>query len=1507
MSSGYIGRGPLGSIEEIFRDVLLTTPIKYKGYWTPNTIYNENDLIQNDSGAAYIVSTTHTSGTDFNDNLDKVTLLAGSITIGGVYDNAETYLDGQIIEYQGGLYLAETTTTGNLPTDTNFWKLITSDLGRQPADSVNITGGDITVDNFGTTNVTSSLIPDTDVTYDLGSATFKWNDLYLAGNSIFLGDATISSDGTSVTITTADGNNFVLTGDGIASSAEIQFVTNQITTTTADTDLRVSTVGTGEIDLEATTNITGDLTVSSGNITSASSTSNLMTTTDDVNIGSNTQTVPGTFDGTTTIRNNLTIDGLTTVKSHVLPDVTETYDLGSPTNRFNTLYLSGATIDLGDGQISFNQGNFQFVGGFGDQTEITTDKATFNLVDDTATTINFGGAATNVQIGSAAGTTFINNSLDVAGDLDVTGATTLSTASVTDLTNGRIVLAGASGELQDDANFTFDGTTFSVTGGTVLTGQVQIVSTTALTVPVGSELDKSNFSAETGQIRFNTASGSFEGYQGTVWSSLGGVKSVDGLTYISAELNPGDSDDTLRFYTDNTLQMLLTTSALDIESTVTSVNVKSTTGSTSSSTGALIVSGGVGIGENLYVGGELNITGNTSLGADLVVTGDLTVNGTTTTVNSTAVSVDDINIILGDTASPSNVTADGGGITLKGTTDKTLAWSTTTTSWTSSENFDLANSKTYKIAGVDVLTASALLGSATNATVAGAADTLVVGADNSGTLSLRNATVDIENNATIGGTLDVTGNFAVNTDKFTVDAATGNTVVAGTLTVNGTTVYDGENSVTGLFTAEGGLLVEGDGTGTQFLTVNDGTTTVFQVDSSNGNTTVEGTLDVTGAVTLGSLETTTGSFSGQITSTVSTGTAPLVIASTTLVDNLNADQVDGFDAGTANTASTIVVRDANNNINLTSLTVSGSSSGTTIVQAENNASGTLTLPSVTDTLVGKTTTDSFSNKTINLANNTLTGTIAQFNTALSDADFATIAGTETLSNKTFNLTDNTLTGTTAQFNTALSDGDFATLAGTEDLTNKTITNPTINAGTGVIVLPNTAVPGQTSNGSVVWDNDNFLLTIGTGSGRKTLVDLDSTQTLTNKTLTSPTITGVSPTITLGGDLSGSVTLTDLGSGTLSATIQPNSVALGTDTTGNYIATITGTANQISVTGSGSETAAVTLALPQDIALTSSPTFGSATLNQIQVGITAVNEIDTTAGNLVLDSAGGTVEIDDNLTVAGDLTVNGTTTYVNSTVTEILDPIMTLGGEADGGAASTDDNKDRGIAFKWNDGIESLNGFFGFDDSTGYFTFVPDATITGEVISGTAGDMQATNFRGNLISDTATIASGLTALGDVQITPATGKTLEITPVDTGTMDNVDIGSTTRGSGAFTTLTSNGATTFTAGTSSTDSTTGTVVVTGGVGISENLNVGTNADITGTLTVDGDVTFNTTLTVPNGGTGITTATANGIVYGNGTSAFGVTAAAGTSDASTSNEILTVDGSGVPVWTDVIDGGTF
>jgi hypothetical protein len=88
-------------------------------------------------------------------------------------------------------------------------------------------------------------------------------------------------------------------------------------------------------------------------------------------------------------------------------------------------------------------------------------------------------------------------------------------------------------------------------------------------------------------------------------------------------------------------------------------------------------------------------------GTDLTLSGNLTVNGTTTNINTTNLVIEDKNIILGDVATPTDVTADGGGITLKGATDKTFNWIDSTDSWTSSEHLTLLTRKELRFADTD--------------------------------------------------------------------------------------------------------------------------------------------------------------------------------------------------------------------------------------------------------------------------------------------------------------------------------------------------------------------------------------------------------------------------------------------------------------------------------------------------------------------------------------------------------------------------------------------------------------------------------------------------------------------------------------------------------------------------------------------------------------------------------------------------------------------------------------
>jgi hypothetical protein len=168
-----------------------------------------------------------------------------------------------------------------------------------------------------------------------------------------------------------------------------------------------------------------------------------------------------------------------------------------------------------------------------------------------------------------------------------------------------------------------------------------------------------------------------------------------------------------------------------------------------------------------------------------------------------------------------------------------------------------------------------------------------------------------------------------------------------------------------------------------------------------------------------------------------------------------------------------------------------------------------------------------------LSEATVTGTTAEFNTALSDGSFATLAGTETLTNKSIDLTDNTLSGTTAEFNTALSDDDFATLTNTVTLTNKTLTSPTINTA----ALTNPTVT-------------NYVETLNTSSGATYTVDLANGTlhkftTTANATITLPSsVAGKSFMVIVA--YGGAHTLTFSGGGTIKWTggSQPTATSAG---------------------------------------------------------------------------------------------------------------------------------------------------------------------------------------------------------------------------------------------------------------------------------------------------------------------------------------------------------------------------
>lgn len=145
----------------------------------------------------------------------------------------------------------------------------------------------------------------------------------------------------------------------------------------------------------------------------------------------------------------------------------------------------------------------------------------------------------------------------------------------------------------------------------------------------------------------------------------------------------------------------------------------------------------------------------------------------------------------------------------------------------------------------------------------------------------------------------------------------------------------------------------------------------------------------------------------------------------------------------------------------------------------------------------------------------------------------------------------------------------------------------------------------------------------------------------------------------------------------------------------------------------------------------SPPDSDVTLNTLAVRLSELNTDNVTGSIITIGSSTNTpdIQITGDLTVDGDLVVGGTTTTINSTTVTIDDPIFTLGGDT---APSADDNKDRGIEFRYHTGSAAALGFFGYDDSTRKFTGYTSATNTSEVFSGTImdaafGALEATGF------------------------------------------------------------------------------------------------------------------------------------------------------------------------------------
>jgi hypothetical protein len=463
------------------------------------------------------------------------------------------------------------------------------------------------------------------------------------------------------------------------------------------------------------------------------------------------------------------------------------------------------TVDADDGDnLTISGGDtFVIVGGTGlTSVASATDTLTLNLDNTTVTAGSFGSAT--------AVSTF---TVDAQGRLTAAGTATIAipASAVTDFN-----------EAAQDA-----------VGNAVGTGLTYTDSTGAISVTANTYDAYGSASTVAGNLTTHTSATEAHGATGAVVGTTN-VQTLTNKTLTTPTINgptitavgqtpvihgillPATHNIIFEGTTDNDFETTLyvvdptadrTVSLPDATGTVALTNNKlSDFAATSSSELAGIISDETGTGALVFANTPTLVTPNigAATGTSLTLSGDLTVNGTTTTINSTTVSVDDKNLELGSSASPTDAGADGGGITLKGDTDKTFNWIDATDAWTSSENMNLVTGKSLLIAGTSVLNATTL-GSGVTASSLTSVGTIATGTWNGTAIAIAN-----------GGT----GSTDAGAARTALGLAIGTNVQAynSTLAAVAGGTYTGDDSITTL-----GTITAGTWTGTSIAIANGGT------------------------------------------------------------------------------------------------------------------------------------------------------------------------------------------------------------------------------------------------------------------------------------------------------------------------------------------------------------------------------------------------------------------------------------------------------------------------------------------------------------------------------------------------------------------------------------------------------------------------------------------------------------------------------------------------------------
>jgi hypothetical protein len=485
------------------------------------------------------------------------------------------------------------------------------------------------------------------------------------------------------------------------------------------------------------------------------------------------------FEGTTAndFETTLTVTDPTADRTITFPDVTGTVITSADSGTVTSAMIENGTIVDADINASAAIAASKISGTAVTQADSGTVTSTM-IANDTIVDADINSAAAIAQSKISGLTTDLSNKASASDLTTHTGASTgvhgvtgsvVGTTDTQTLSSKTLTSPVVSGLALSDSSIVFEGssaddneTTLTVTNPT---------GDRTITLP-----DATGTVITTGNL-----------HNITEFGVLTSAIVMEGTTANDFELtiSAGDptADRTVTF-PDATGTVALTNNKLDVFAATTSAELRT------------VISDETGTGGLVFADTPTLITPNIGVatGTSLVLSGDLTVNGTTTTINSTEITVDDKNLTLGSVATPTDAGADGGGITLKGATDKTINWVDATDAWTFSEHVNLASGKSYYANGTllkdvsETLTNKTLTSPTVSGLTLSDASIVIEGStanDFETTLTVTDPTGD----RTITFP-DATGTVALTSD-ITVSASSTNTftnksIALGTNTVSGT-------------------------------------------------------------------------------------------------------------------------------------------------------------------------------------------------------------------------------------------------------------------------------------------------------------------------------------------------------------------------------------------------------------------------------------------------------------------------------------------------------------------------------------------------------------------------------------------------------------------------------------------------------------------------------------------------------------------------------------------------